>query len=81
MKNPFENEPLEVRLIKLPFTKMIDALEAFDDLDGLLLEQLEREGPAKKLAEWREKVVVRKQDRRRLVEFRLALEARNWPMQ
>jgi hypothetical protein len=69
-----DGEPLEYRLLRMPFNQMLDALEAINDLDELLLEQLKSEGCVDQLTEWRQKVISRKQVRQQFIEFRIALE-------
>lgn len=68
-----EDGSLEMKLLKMPFERMVDAVKAIEDLDELLLWKLEEEKPE----DWeqqRQKVFIRKEKRFEFIAFRVALE-------
>lgn len=65
---------LEMKLLRMPFDKMVEAIKAIDDLDELLLMKLEEER-SEKFDEERRKINTRKEKRIEFLSFRVALQA------
>lgn len=64
---------LEMKLLQMPFEKMVDAIASFDELDELLFLKIEEEKP-ELLDQEREKIFIRREKRMEFIAFRVALE-------
>ena len=64
---------LTLRLFAMPLARVIDALEAIDDLDLILLKMHEEQG-GPEVESWCERIRRRREDRRRFLKLRLEAE-------
>ena len=64
---------LEMKLLQMPFEKMVDAIASFDELDELLLLKIEEESP-ELLEQEEKKVFIRREKRMEFIAFRVAFE-------
>jgi len=72
------NDPrqsLAIHLFNLPLERLVDALEAIDDLDMLILQMHEDKGDTAAIEAWRKEVSRRRIGREQFLDFRLRVEA------
>ena len=69
-----KNEPLEVKLMKMPFRQMLDALSAIDELDQYLFSRLDEIPCTNEAERMLAQIGKRRVDREKFINLRMALE-------
>ena len=74
MPKVVNNEPIEIKLMKMPFPQMLDALGAFDELDDYLLTKLDEIQDRNEVEHQLAQITKRRIDREKFICFRMAMD-------
>ena len=68
------NEPIEIKLMKMPFPQMLAALGAIAELDDYLLARLDEIQDRNEAEHQMEQITKRRTDREKFIYFRMAMD-------